>query len=244
MVIQNIASLQTVDFVKTYLPEAKCKILEVGCGKGDLAVELKKAGYFVAAIDKDPDNIKETVAKDVPAQAVDLLEYNTEDTFDAVLFTHSLHHIHQLDAALKKAKSLLTPKGKLLIEDFSLELVDANSADWFYEMLDFVELLSGNGEGGEKEVIPLDRWKKTHEHEPRLHLAKDMLQAIERNFETSHVTTVPYLYRYFARPFAGFEKGDEALKRIFDWEQKRIEEKKIPAIGLRVVAKKHFSYLK
>src|SRR5262249_28588332 len=47
----------TYDFVKRFLPANGVRILEVGCGTGELASRLLKDGYAVVAIDSDRDSI-------------------------------------------------------------------------------------------------------------------------------------------------------------------------------------------
>ena len=44
----------TYDFIKQFLPGDCCRILEVGCGTGELAARLSQDGYAVVAIDSDP----------------------------------------------------------------------------------------------------------------------------------------------------------------------------------------------
>ena len=43
----------TYDFVKRFLPGDRCRILEVGCGSGELAAALSRDGHTVIAIDSD-----------------------------------------------------------------------------------------------------------------------------------------------------------------------------------------------
>ncbi len=45
------------DFVKRFLPPKGGRILEIGCGAGELAACLFKDGYEVVAIDSDCDSI-------------------------------------------------------------------------------------------------------------------------------------------------------------------------------------------
>src|ERR1044071_4454379 len=47
----------TYGFVKRFLPSAPGRILEVGCGAGQLAACLSQEGYSVVAIDSDRDSI-------------------------------------------------------------------------------------------------------------------------------------------------------------------------------------------
>ena len=120
----------THEFVRTALPDGARKVLEIGCGAGRLARMLADDGYDVTAIDSDPGAVAEaqrngvaTIAAEWPA-AVD-------GRFDAVLFTRSLHHIHELDEALGAAANVLRPGGRIIVEDFRSEGVGDRSIAWF-----------------------------------------------------------------------------------------------------------------
>jgi len=236
---------QTLDFVKSYVPPEKAHILEVGCGKGRLAQELMRAGYRVTAIDLNPEAVEIARRNDVAAEVADICDFGSTEKFDAVLFTHSLHHVHHLDNALNNVKTLLDEKGRLLVEDFSIEQMDAKTADWFYEMRDFVDIFAGKARPKEETELPtLTRWKNEHTHEPRLKSRAEMIEALERRFTNVVPSTAPYLYRYFVHRTEDLAHGAEAAERVFQWERKLIGTGTLQPIGLRVVAKKYFSYLK
>ncbi len=236
-----IALSHTVEFVKEFL-SPNAKILEVGCGDGRLATQLMKEGYQVIGIDISPEKIEAAKRNGAQAEVADILHFESKENFDAALFTHSLHHIHLLDAAMNKAKTLLGERGRILIEDFAIEQMDEKTADWFYHIRDIVYSMAGNPPGEEK--TGMERWKIEHEHTPPLHTQKAMLGAMERRFGNLHSSKTPYLYRYFVHSCEGFPNGSLALKKIFDWEKTLIEKGLIQAIGLRISAKKYFSYLK
>lgn len=240
----NIVMRNTVEFVKEFIPTPHAKILEVGCGRGELASQLLQLGYQVTAIDINAEAVAAAKELGVDAHVADIKEFGEPNTYDAVLFTHSLHHIYPLDTVLNRVRSILNEMGKILVEDFAIEAMDPKTATWFYELNDFVTTLSG------KEVDPanptdnLDRWKKAHHHEPALHTRKEMQRVMERDFGNIRATTVPYLYRYFQNKLSGFPGEEQALQRIYDWEVRAIEKGLINSMGLRIVAKRYFSYLK
>jgi 2-polyprenyl-3-methyl-5-hydroxy-6-metoxy-1,4-benzoquinol methylase len=47
----------TCDFIERFLPRECRRILEVGCGTGELAARLSKDAYSVVAIDSDRDSV-------------------------------------------------------------------------------------------------------------------------------------------------------------------------------------------
>lgn len=98
-------------------------VLDVGCGAGYFALELARAGHRVHAIDVSAaciDVAKRTLADNPFLQGFGQLEYQCADfaqirgTFDAVLFSGSLHHFPCVDRVVERAADLIRPGGLLL----------------------------------------------------------------------------------------------------------------------------------
>ena len=85
----------TRDFIKRSLPAGARRVLEIGCGSGELAASLLQDGVSLIAIDTDPDLI--AAARGLGVDARIAAWPNFEDgQFDAVLFTRSLHHMERI----------------------------------------------------------------------------------------------------------------------------------------------------
>ena len=84
--------------------ESPGRVLEIGCGEGELARSLAGVGHDVVAIDPD-----------APAggifRQVTLEDFEPSAPFDAVVASLSLHHIADLDAAVDKVAGLFVPEG-------------------------------------------------------------------------------------------------------------------------------------
>ncbi len=113
------AQNKAVNLLCSQLPTGG-KILEVGCGFGDLTGVLNNAGYEVMGITPDPMQI--TIAKarhgdNISVKCSSLEAFcEGEGTWDVLLFHESSQYISMLDL-LERASALLKPDGTVLILD-------------------------------------------------------------------------------------------------------------------------------
>ena len=120
----------TYDFVISHLPDFAKRVLEVGCGRGELAALLQGSGLEITAIDNNREAVEAAKAAGVDARLVDWPSEISE-RFDAVLFTRSLHHIESLEEAVAAARSALQPSGAIMVEDFRAEGGGEAGARWY-----------------------------------------------------------------------------------------------------------------
>lgn len=183
-------------------------MLEVGCGAGELALELSGAGYDVVAIDPD-------------APAGDIFRRTTIDElddaggFDAAVAARSLHHVEELDAAVAKLAALAP---LLVVDEFVWDRADEATLDW-YEGQRRLLVAAGHAPASP----PADEWVAHHEH---LHGYDRLNAALDRHFHTRVFEWVPYLYRYLGGP------ASETL------EEGLVAARAIRAIGFRYVGER------
>src|SRR5215467_12637014 len=94
---RDVYTRSVFDFVTAALKDrpGTPRVLEAGCGEGDLAVSLRNAGYGVVALDRSPDAVAATAKKRVPSVQGDFLDYGS-GPFDVIVFPMSLHHMTPL----------------------------------------------------------------------------------------------------------------------------------------------------
>lgn len=168
--------MELADFVESNLPRTPSRILEVGCGTGELARALAGRGHDVTAIDPQ--------APEGPIfRKVTLEEFAESEPFDAVVASTSLHHIHDLAAALDKIRSLLRPGGVLILNEFGWDRMDDKTAAWCASRLPVED---GPVSGSELLADWIDEHKGLHD-------SAAMRHALEAAFERKMFEWGPHL---------------------------------------------------
>lgn len=152
--------------------------------------------------------------------------------YDAVLFSRSLHHMADLDAAVARALAVLHPRGVVLVEDFAVEAIDNSCLTW---LAGVVAGLAAAGRAPTRRGFldrlasasdPMDSWAKEH---AGVHAATAVAAALLANARVRRSTTAPYLFRYF-------DGYDPATQRaVLAAENKMIRRGLLPAVGRRFV---------
>jgi ubiquinone/menaquinone biosynthesis C-methylase UbiE len=201
------------EFVLSHLPALPADLLEIGCGRGELALALSRAGYSVTAIDPE--------APDGPIFQRTTLEDFGDGRFDAVVASVSLHHLDAIDIAFDKIVSMLRPEGLLIVEEFAKERLAGATARWYYQ-----ERRALAAVGAENASVPDDfatwicEWKSEHAD---IHTFAEMRREIDARFAERHFSWTPYLFDY---------RLEDALEPL---ERELIEAGAIDPIGFRYV---------
>ena len=116
MVPSDVPTGETLTFVEANLPRSPARLLEVGCGHGALALQLQARGHEVVAVDRSEKAVARARDRGVRRRRADWPDFDDLAAFDAVLFTRSLHHIGPLSPAARRARELLKPRGRVLVE--------------------------------------------------------------------------------------------------------------------------------
>lgn len=230
----QLAIGQTVSFLGDVL-RGRRRILEVGCGRGEVARRLGAIGFEVTAIDlvlRDP----------APAHNVTFLERDflrlEAEPFDAVVFTSSLHHIWPLEGAVDRAHRLLVPGGLVVADELDLDAPSVATLRWYY---DVQELLAAAEVFPRERVDPpgndvIRRWRAAHAHEPALHTGVEMRRAVAELFELRDVHGAAFLYRYVTRYLPHDARGVALAQHIYTTERRGITDGTFSAVGLGIVA--------
>jgi SAM-dependent methyltransferase len=166
-------------FVTGQVPAAPARVLEVGCGGGELARSLAARGYAVVAIDP------EAPAGDI-FQAVELEQFTDPGPFDAVVASRSLHHIADLGRALDKIAGLLAPEGRLVVHEHAWERLDEPTARWYLQ-----KRAAAHADTPHSHEACMARWRDDHRG---LHGYGALREELDRRFDERFFAWTPYLY--------------------------------------------------
>jgi len=196
--------------------DAPARILEVGCGDGELALALAETGYEVKAIDpKAPDG---------PIfQRAAIEEFSSESRFDAVVASLSLHHVHDVDMAFERVAAALRPGGVLVVEEFAKERFVGTTAAWYFHQRRALQAIGRDDRPlGDDFDAWLAEWAEEHAD---IHPSDVLRRQLDARFAQQELAWGPYLYDY---------RLDDALEPV---ERELIDAGEIQAMGFRYVGR-------
>jgi SAM-dependent methyltransferase len=109
-------------FVRSALPAPPTRVLEIGAGKGELALALATAGYEVTAVDP-------AAPPDSHVQPRSLLE--VQGSFDAAVSVVALHHVEPLEESCAHLATLIPAGGTLVIDEIDIDRYDERATGWW-----------------------------------------------------------------------------------------------------------------
>jgi SAM-dependent methyltransferase len=111
-------------FVRASLPEPPARVLEIGAGRGELAIALSTAGYQMTAIDPGAE-------PGIQVRRQSLLEVS--GVFDAAVAVVALHHVNPLEESCAHLATMMEPGAKLVIDEIDVDRYDERAAGWWLE---------------------------------------------------------------------------------------------------------------
>lgn len=213
----NLRTRLFLEVVCSHIPEPPARVLEVGCGKGELARALAERGFDVTAI--DPNAPGGTIFRHVRLE-----DFSDERGFDAVVASLSLHHIHDLGGALHRIASFLPPEGPLVVDEWAPERLAGRTAHWYFKQR---RALAQAGSTESDVPDAFDAWERqTAASLADLHPSSTIRSELEPRFAERMFEWRPFLYS---------RRLDDTLEPL---EQALIEDGAIDATGFRYVGER------
>ncbi len=134
-------------------PKAGERVLDLGCGAGQLTAKIAERGAVVTGIDSSPDMIAQARANfpDLAFHVADATSFELEQPCDAVFSNAVLHWIHDQRAAIGCIRRALKPGGRFVAEfggkGNTRSITEAAGVNpWFYPTIgEYAALLEQQG---------------------------------------------------------------------------------------------------
>ncbi|MBI4889216.1 MAG: class I SAM-dependent methyltransferase [Acidobacteria bacterium] len=106
------------DLIELLGPQPGERILDVGCGLGQLTAELAKSGARVTGLDSSASMLEGARAAHPEIEFIqaDIAEFESTEPFDAIFSNAALHWVHPPAKAAERMAQALKPGGRLVAE--------------------------------------------------------------------------------------------------------------------------------
>jgi len=114
----GFVSALAADLIELLAPAPGERVLDVGCGTGDLAHRIAQRGAEVVGIDISPEMVAMAQSKypHIRFEVADAQNYRSDGSFDAVFSNAALHWMRRPRRVLESVRSALRPGGRFVAE--------------------------------------------------------------------------------------------------------------------------------
>jgi trans-aconitate methyltransferase len=102
--------------VELLSPRAGERILDLGCGDGELTLRLESLGCRVVGVDGSPEQVAAARARGLDARVMDGQKLEFESEFDAVFSNAALHWMKRAEDVITGVWRALSPGGRFVAE--------------------------------------------------------------------------------------------------------------------------------
>ena len=104
------------------LEKGQGRLLELGCGEGSRLAALKERGWTVEGQEIDPKAVSNCRSKGLVIHEGKIEQVGLpEKSFDIILISHVIEHVHRPEEFLKHCRKLLRPGGRLILSTPNIE---------------------------------------------------------------------------------------------------------------------------
>jgi SAM-dependent methyltransferase len=192
-------------FVRSWLPTAPARVIEIGCGSlGGFVPRLEQAGYEATGIDpKAPQGPSYRQAE--------FEDSGISGPVDAIVASLSLHHVPDLGGVLDLVHGMLAPGGVAVIVEWARERFDEATALWCFDRLpepgDDPSWLDGQRAEWRVSGLAWEDWLLSWAQAEKLHTGQDILNGLDGRFDREALGYGPY---FFADLAATSEADEQA----------------------------------
>src|SRR5688572_29408085 len=109
---------RAADLIDLLAPRPGERVLDLGCGTGQLTAQIAEGGATVLGVDRSPEMIAQARRNfpHLPFQVGDATTFSTDEPFDAVFSNATLHWVKPPAAAAARVFAALRPGGRFVAE--------------------------------------------------------------------------------------------------------------------------------
>ena len=169
----QIAQENYAQFLISHIPKNAEKILDVGCGAGQIAKKLIDMGCIVDCV--SPSHFLAGQARELLGNSSNIFEclyeqLQTENRYDVILFSESFQYIN-IEEGIRKTLGLLNPDGYMLICDlFRKKTLDKSDMSGGHQLELFQNIVS------EHPLRPIKELDITEQTAPNIDVVNDMFK--------------------------------------------------------------------
>ena len=133
---KDLDFLKSREFILEKARPLEGDILDIGSGKGIMALSLVKAGYSITSVDNNEEMLRiaalnlayEKLLSKVELYVMDAYSLDfKENSFNRIFMVEALHHIEDINGIFVEIDRVLAGTGKLILADFNengMKIVD------------------------------------------------------------------------------------------------------------------------
>ena len=205
-------------FLISHIPDGVKKILDVGCGTGELARHLVDIGYQVDCVSPSPylvEQARKLLGNKCRIYECFYEDLQTENRYDLVLFSESFQYIDP-EEAIKKSLDFLNEAGYVLICDiFKKDTPDKSPLPGGHSLSTFYNIVS------QCPLVPVEDLDITEQTAPTLDLANEILkEVIEPSVNLGHRLLVdrhPFMSKFITWLYG--KKINKITEKYFSGEK-------------------------
>jgi SAM-dependent methyltransferase len=182
--------------VRTHLPAAPARVIDVGCGRaGGFVPFLLADGHHALGVDPNaPDGAHYRQAE--------FEHTELSGKVDAVIASTSLHHVRDPARVIDRIRDVLVSGGRAVVVEWAWEDFDKQAAVWCFSRLGPDEepgwlhrRRDGWRESGQEWLEYFRGWAAEH----GLHRSDVLVRLLDERFERRHFAQGPYFFADLAR---------------------------------------------
>ncbi len=92
------------------------RFVEIGCGRGDLLLAMRRLGWTVEGIDFDPTGVEVARSRGLAVEIGTIFSHPfPASSADAISLVHVIEHLYRPQAVLERCREILKPGGTLVV---------------------------------------------------------------------------------------------------------------------------------